>query len=659
MGKSAPQPPPAPDPNAIIAAQTAANNSSALLQSTLNNVQYSGPQGQVNYSLSPNNQWTETVALNPTAEATYNQTAADQYSASELAGMQLQNVSSALQQPLYTPTLQTSAPIGQIQTGYATGGPIQTGVQGAPVQTGIANPGAMVGSIPGTPVQTGLGYTGAILGQVGQTYSPFGGMAGAPQTYYQPSLYQSPAQSAQWPQGAGGQQAQSADPHAGMKYDQSSGWIPDSWYGADPSGAHPGEMYSPDGGWVPADSRAVDPRQAQGQQQGQASAPAIGAGGGAPAGMRYDQSSGLIPTVAYGVDTSGAHPGMMYDPSAGWVPADSRVVYPTSQGAGSGGPAQQPAAQSQQRAQPQAASQQSSQAANPLLSLLSNPVLSTQAATYLQAKQLLDPQWWQAAEQQNAQLVAQGLNPNDAAWQNAATLFGDQQNQAYQQAMFNAINAGDAEQNTLYGQNLSSAQFANAAQAQNFQEQLAQAGLYNSAQGQAFNQGLAQGQFANATQLQNYNELMGQAGLYNSAEGQAFGQNLAQGQFANAAQLQANNENAAQAAFNNAAYGQDFQEQYANAQLANQAAQQQFQNQAYAQELPINEFNALMGSTQVAMPPVSPAQNTQVGVPNVTGAYQLQQDAQLAAYQAQLQNSQSALGGLFNLGSAVLGKLGI
>jgi len=59
------------------------------------------------------------------------------------------------------------------------------------------------------------------------------------------------------------------------------------------------------------------------------------------------------------------------------------------------------------------------------------------------------------------------------------------------------------------------------------------------------------------------------------------------------------------------------------------------------------------------MPPVSLAQNTQVGVPNVTGAYQLQQDAQLAAYQAQLQNSQSALGGLFNLGSAVLGKLGI
>jgi hypothetical protein len=243
--------------------------------------------------------------------------------------------------------------------------------------------------------------------------------------------------------------------------------------------------------------------------------------------------------------------------------------------------------------------------ANPCAAIASNPVASTQLATYAQAAQMLNPQWSQASEQEQAQLAAQGLNPNDAAYQNAMQIFGNQENQAYDQAIYGAINAGDAEQNTLYGQNLSSGQFANQAQAQQYSE----------------NQGLAQ--------------------------------------FNNTAQSQANSQNAAAAAFNNQAQGQTWQEQYQNAQLANQAAQQQFQDQAYSQELPVNEFSALMGGSQVVMPTSSPAQNTSVQTPNVDGAYQLQQNGQQFAYNANEANSQSSLGGLFNLGNSILGLTGL
>jgi hypothetical protein len=243
--------------------------------------------------------------------------------------------------------------------------------------------------------------------------------------------------------------------------------------------------------------------------------------------------------------------------------------------------------------------------ANPYAAIASNPVASTQLATYQQAAQMLDPQWSQASEQEQAQLAAQGLNPNDAAYQNAMQIFGNQENQAYDQAIYGAINAGDAEQNTLYGQNLSSGQFANQAQAQQYSE----------------NQG--------------------------------------QAQFNNTAQAQANSQNAAAAAFGNQAQAQNFQQQYSNAQLANQAAQQQFQDQAYTSELPINEFTALMGNSQVGMPPSAPAQNTTVQVPNANGAYQLQQNGQQFAYDANEANSQSSLGGLFNLGNSILGLTGL
>jgi hypothetical protein len=237
---------------------------------------------------------------------------------------------------------------------------------------------------------------------------------------------------------------------------------------------------------------------------------------------------------------------------------------------------------------------------------------------YGAAMGLLNPQIQQQTEQEMARLTAQGLNPNDAAWQNDMTLFGNQIGTERAQAANDAVQSGNAEQAQLFGEALNRGNFANTAQNQIYGENQGAAQFANTAAGQAFGQGAQQGAFAN------------------SAAGQIYGQNQGAGAF-----------------YNNAA-NQDFQTRLAASQFGNQAEQQGFQQDAYAQELPINELDALLSSGQVGMPSGVQYSPVQVAPTNVLGAYDLNQQAQQAAYQAKLANSHSALGGLFSLGSALL-----
>ena len=546
MGKSAPKPPPAPDPATIINASANANDASALTQAKLNNVNYSGPQGTVTYNYNPDSgQFTQNVLPNPTNQATESAIQADQDLGANIAGEGLDAVRGAISHPLNQPTLQTGVNAGPIQTGYDAGGDIQKSIQNTPVQTGFGSSG---------PIQASIHNPGSIQGQVAPTYSPFGMLGASGPATPQPIHGAPPGVSSQaWPSGHGSTSAAPATAPAGGSQQYNA--AQQAFLAQHP---HPG---------------------AKGQAQ-----------------------------LAALATPGGAQP-------------------PPTQG-------QPPPGQSQ--APPPGQSQY-----DPFTAIASNPVASTQLATYLQSKQMLDPQWQQATEQQQAQLAAQGLNPNSAAYQNSMQLFGNQENQAYNSAMFGAINAGDQEQNTLYGQNLQSGEFANSAQNQNYNQLMGEAGL------------------ANTSQLQNYNEQMGRAQLYNSANGQLFGQNLAQGQFANSAQAQQNSQNEAAAGFANTAQSQGYQQLMGNAQLYNQAAQQGFQNQAYAQQMPINDFNALMSSSQVGMPPSAPAQNTSVQAPSVSDAYGLQQKGQQFAYNANQQNRQAELGGLFSLGNSALSLMGL
>jgi hypothetical protein len=115
-----------------------------------------------------------------------------------------------------------------------------------------------------------------------------------------------------------------------------------------------------------------------------------------------------------------------------------------------------------------------------------------QNATYQQQTQYLNPQFAQEKEQLQAQLTNQGAQPGDAAWNNAMTLFNNQQQQAYQSASNNAVEQGLAEQQALYGESANTnqqlfgeaatqGQFANEAAGQRFGQELQGAGFGNSA----------------------------------------------------------------------------------------------------------------------------------------------------------------------------------
>lgn len=140
-----------------------------------------------------------------------------------------------------------------------------------------------------------------------------------------------------------------------------------------------------------------------------------------------------------------------------------------------------------------------------------NPWAIKQAenAAYNTQAQYLDPQFARAHGSLNAQLANQGLSSGDRGYDVAQQTLGEQENQAYGNAGNQAVLAGQNEQNTLYGQGLSSA------------------ALQNSANSQGFNQGLAQAGFGNTAQGQQYGENLSTAGFNNTAAGQALQQQLA------------------------------------------------------------------------------------------------------------------------------------
>ena len=258
-------------------------------------------------------------------------------------------------------------------------------------------------------------------------------------------------------------------------------------------------------------------------------------------------------------------------------------------------------------------------------------------ASYGQAASRLDPQWAEKQQQLQDQLANQGLGVSSDAYAKAMRDFGQQENDAYNQADFSAQQQGLNAENALFGQALAQGQFANQAAAQEYAQNQGEAAFRNAAAGQGFGQNLAAMQAANQAQ----------------AQGNA--ENQAAAQFANQAQAQRTAQDQAAAGFANDAQNQAFQQALAGALFANQAAGQGFQQDAYAQELPINELTALMGSGQVALPQGFGYAAAQVSPANVLGAYQLQSQAQNQAYQSQLAQQNALTGGLFGLGSSILG----
>lgn len=100
----------------------------------------------------------------------------------------------------------------------------------------------------------------------------------------------------------------------------------------------------------------------------------------------------------------------------------------------------------------------------------SSQIQQAQDAAYKGQTQYLDPQYARAQEQLQSQLTNQGIPQGSEAWNNAMNQFNEQKQAAYGNAGLQAVQAGNQEQNTLFGQGLSSADLQNAAQAQGMQQ---------------------------------------------------------------------------------------------------------------------------------------------------------------------------------------------
>jgi hypothetical protein len=156
------------------------------------------------------------------------------------------------------------------------------------------------------------------------------------------------------------------------------------------------------------------------------------------------------------------------------------------------------------------------------------PALTAQAqnAAYSQQTQYLDPQWNQAQESLTQSLADQGIEEGSPAYSRAMLDFNNQKQQAYSNAQYNAVQAGNAQEQALYGQALAGGQFTNQAL---------------TAMGQFQNASLLSGaQLTNQAQQQLFGQGLSLADLYNQAVTAASGQNL---------QAQQGNLAAAQAAF--------------------------------------------------------------------------------------------------------------
>lgn len=125
-------------------------------------------------------------------------------------------------------------------------------------------------------------------------------------------------------------------------------------------------------------------------------------------------------------------------------------------------------------------------------------------AAYKIQTQYLDPQYEQAGKSLDNSLINQGITQGSEADTNARTLFNNQKQQAYGNAQMQAVQAGQNEQNVLFGQGIQASDLQNAANQQAFGQGSAQLQAQNAA-----NQTGLQNIFALRNQpLNEYNALM-------------------------------------------------------------------------------------------------------------------------------------------------------
>lgn len=179
---------------------------------------------------------------------------------------------------------------------------------------------------------------------------------------------------------------------------------------------------------------------------------------------------------------------------------------------------------------------------------------------------------------------------------------------------------------------------------------------------QLANQGIMPGSEAYKrakTQIaQQQNDLLNQAQLAGSQiQNQMFNQNLAAGNFGNTALGQQNTMNLGNTAFNNALGQQGFANQLAGTQASNAARQANFGQGLTQYQLPTSSLGSLRAATTPGY--VNPYNQATVAGPDYLSAYTSQNATDIAKANAQAAQRSSMLSGLTGLGaSAILGGTG-
>jgi hypothetical protein len=179
---------------------------------------------------------------------------------------------------------------------------------------------------------------------------------------------------------------------------------------------------------------------------------------------------------------------------------------------------------------------------------------------------------------------------------------------------------------------------------------------------QLANQGIMPGSEAYKrakTQIaQQQNDLLNQAQLAGSQiQNQMFNQNLAAGTFGNTALGNQNTMNLGNTAFNNALGQQGFANQLAGTQASNAARQANFGQGLTQYQLPTSSLGSLRAATTPGY--VNPYNQAAVAGPDYLSAYTSQNATDIARANAQAAQKQATLSGLTGLGaSAILGGTG-
>jgi hypothetical protein len=248
----------------------------------------------------------------------------------------------------------------------------------------------------------------------------------------------------------------------------------------------------------------------------------------------------------------------------------------------------------------------------------------------------LEPQLARNRVSTETQLINQGLRPGSEAYNNAITLLAQQENDQRTQAVLQGLGLDMSANAQGYGQALTLGQFGNTAQGQNFGQGNIQQQLYNQSQAQNFGQGNIQQQLYNQAQAQNF----GQGTTAQNTANQAAGQNYTQ--------------NYNTAGFNNAAQQQQFAQNTQRAAFENQARQQALAEAIQMRQMPINEISAFMTGSQIQNPVFQPYTGANVGAAPIAQTMQNAYAGQQNAYNQQIASNNAEMGGLFDIGKAVL-----